>query len=559
MRIAFFTDNYCDDTSTLDPFRLELLKAMLSKASALFYVQANDFINWKDEFTSPHAADLLKRSLQAFKPDLIFSLNRAGLFEELLDGVSCPVRSWYIDNPSRFPAKLRRFRPGERVFCATRYMMGWLARNGGPGIELEYLPFCTNTAVFSPGRLPQGAAPCDVSFVGTLWKPAQLIEYIDCHLTTEEDRHWFAERLDRRMRDYDYPLESEVVARFGGIEVNRLRNAVDDLLSTRKRLDVLEALADLDMEIYGTRSWAGQCLLRSHQLFSRFSPRVVNSPESLRALYRRSRVCLSISHHQAQTGFPIRIFDILATGAPLVTDRRPEIGELFEEGRMFLAYDSPEEARDCVLRVLRDPAQAARMRDAAVVLVRGRHTFQSRIESLLGGISQRRAAGRCGFLNGSLAFNPAALRGGVEESLVVAALPRPARPSLRIAAVSRVAPPERPDRACAQPRPPERPGRANAQPRPPGRLGRACAQARRIAMKSLLTTVLTVNVLWLAVRFLLLLVLGRLTGVNRRKGLRTLFHLANSVGAAQLSCLRQVQKELQLHVSDSDDRRSRAA
>src|SRR4051794_2302817 len=108
MRIAFFTDNYSEDRSTLDPFRVELLSAISARASALFYVQANDFMTWTGEFIKPHYSKFLQRSLRAFKPDLIFSLNRAGLTDELLDAASCPVRSWYIDNPSRFPAELRR-------------------------------------------------------------------------------------------------------------------------------------------------------------------------------------------------------------------------------------------------------------------------------------------------------------------------------------------------------------------------------------------------------------------------------------------------------------------
>ncbi len=383
MKIALLSDSYMPGGRVLDPFRAQLLKSLCRAADEVLYLQCNDFQNYSGEFLTSRYRQHVLSSIRGFNPDLILTLNRAGLTPELATQTKASVASWYIDNPNRFPDSLRRFLPDETVYCATRYMMNWLARQPSPASSV-YLPFCTDENLFSPGEVVPESSKCDVSFVGTLWEPDSLLKIVGQMATTPEGQRFFAEGVAEYLGNYDSDFPQRLQAIFPERSVTDIKNSLDDFLSTRRRLDYLEALSDLELEIYGTSSWLGQSLLRSNRLFERFRTTPLETPEELVALYRRSRVAISVAHQQAQSGFPIRIFDVLATGVPLVSDGHSELDELFEEGKCFYRADSPEEASESVRRLLGDGDLARRMGAAGMAEVRAHHTFAQRLKTMTG-------------------------------------------------------------------------------------------------------------------------------------------------------------------------------
>ena len=408
MKVAFLSDNYSENPSELDPFRFELLKEFASRSKRLLYIQASDFLTHQGQFRDGSSEERVIGALESFAPDMVFSLNRAGLNRSVTDALKCPVQSWYIDNPNRFDSRIRHFVRGERVFCATKYMMKWVRENANQEVDVAYLPFCTNPAVFFPK--PAERDLCDISFVGTIWDTSYLNGIVSKLMDTEENKVWLARAFERYATDYDYKIEMEIAERLSAkTDLTHLKNAIDDFISTRARLSVLESLSDLNVEIYGTRSWGGAALMRSERLLSRFRAESLNTPGPLADLYRRSRICLSISHNQAQSGFPIRIFDILGVGSPLLTDRRSEIGELFEEDRMFLSYATADEAKEKALSILGDEARYQRMKGSAVDLVREKHTFKQRTDSIFDGFKVAHAADKRDIVVVSRRYNPTSL------------------------------------------------------------------------------------------------------------------------------------------------------
>lgn len=383
MKIAFLSDNYITGRTSLDPFRRQLLSRIAGKSSELLYLQANDYLHDSGEFLTARYENHVEKAIRDFKPDVVFSLNRSGLTAKVQSFFSGPLISWYIDNPNRFPPSLRGYAKNEKVFCATKYQQDWVRRDAGEAqISTGYLPFCTDETLFYPAPEPASSI-CDVSFVGTLWEPSHFSHLINEWVKTDQDRDWFSKGFRDYLSNYDSTFPADLAARFDFMEVDSpLRNFLDDFISARNRLNILSGLSDLDLEVYGTQTWLGHSLVFPFPLFDRISPEPLLEPMKLADLYRRSRVGLSIAHHQAQSGFPIRIFDILACGTPLVTDRHSELGELFEEGRMFLSYSSPQEASECVRRVLQDKQLAKTLSTSALAEVREKHTFAARVKDI---------------------------------------------------------------------------------------------------------------------------------------------------------------------------------
>jgi glycosyltransferase involved in cell wall biosynthesis len=384
MKIAFLTDNYMDGYRYLDPFRAELVKEFSRRSSEFLFIQCNDFMHPSGAFRNSSARKRVLKALSTLQRDLVFSLNRAGLTAEVQSVLRCPIYSWYIDNPTRLPKELRQHASQEKVFISGKRMATDLSL---PDDQLNYLPFCSNVQVFYKAIQPVPESQiCDVSFVGTLWNPGSFADRVNSKIRSDVDRIHFFKGFERYLKDYNMDLHeyfrgSEFSADLSAIEI---KNHFDDFISSRLRLQVLDLLSDLKLEIYGTMTWAGPALLRSSNLLRAVRLEPVNTPQGLAKLYQRSRVGLSIAHHQAQSGFPIRIFDILSAGVPLVTDRHSEIGELFEENRAFLCYDTPEEASEKVRRVLNDPALARSMGAAAYEEIREKHTFKHRVDRILG-------------------------------------------------------------------------------------------------------------------------------------------------------------------------------
>ena len=266
--------------------------------------------------------------------------------------------------------------------------MDWLKRsaNGESHFVSEYLPFCTNEKIFSPNVKVTDSEKCDVSFVGTLWDPYPFLQMISLGLKSDEQKDDFHKVFQAYLSNYDsvFPAQLRKSLNLEHLTDVEVKNLTDDFISTRKRLDILEGISDLDVRIHGTKSWAGYSLLVSQRLFERFSMSKLESSTSLAALYQRSRCAISIAHYQAQSGFPIRIFDVLATGTPLISDRHSELSELFEENKMYLSFESREEARAQVDRVLKDRAYAEKMGVGALAEIRGKHTFSHRVASIVG-------------------------------------------------------------------------------------------------------------------------------------------------------------------------------
>lgn len=385
MKIAFLTDNYMENKASLDPWRSSLLADFAKVADQLLYVQVSDFLGHDGQFINSWNEDVFLSNLRDFKPDIVFSLNRAGLNLKTLNAVGgSKVISWYIDNPNRFSNHLLNLASGEDVYCATKYMCSWWGQRDFK--QSIYLPFCTSVEAFRKRPIQNDPLRAiDVSYVGTLWDPSVLPKFINKYVTSDHDLRFLFDQLLQYEAHYDFPVAQNLHMYFGlPMKLNSIKNMIDDFVSSQKRLRVLQALSCFSLEVYGTAStWPGYLYMMSPQLFSSFRFSTINTNEQLSELYHRSRCCISIAHHQAQSGFPIRVFDIMASGTPLLSDRHSELSELFEENEMYLGFGSAEEAKDKLKYVIENKAASEKIAERAFHEVASKHTFSSRVSQIL--------------------------------------------------------------------------------------------------------------------------------------------------------------------------------
>lgn len=111
-------------------------------------------------------------------------------------------------------------------------------------------------------------------------------------------------------------------------------------------------------------------------------------PDRWVRIYSAAQVVLSIHYRSDDERFPVyqaspRVFEALACGAFLLTDRQPDVLSLFRDGEHLASFSGGEELQRQILHYLRHPGERRRIAAAGRGEVLGRHTYVHRIEELL--------------------------------------------------------------------------------------------------------------------------------------------------------------------------------
>jgi hypothetical protein len=106
--------------------------------------------------------------------------------------------------------------------------------------------------------------------------------------------------------------------------------------------------------------------------------------EETAAIYRRSRIVVNIGRDDFPQDANLRVFEVLASGALLITSLPSELTQLgFENGVHFVGYRDPSDLIRIVRRYLADETSRSNIADAARSLALSEHTYDRRAEQLL--------------------------------------------------------------------------------------------------------------------------------------------------------------------------------
>lgn len=147
-----------------------------------------------------------------------------------------------------------------------------------------------------------------------------------------------------------------------------------------KALPMLEYLArSTPIEFFG---YGADSLGRSSPIVARHHGEVWGL-DMYRAL-ARSRVTLNRHINvAANNANNMRLYEATGVGALLITDRKDNLGELFEVGKEVVAYSSPEEAAELIRYYIAHPEEARAIASAGQARTLREHTYQRRMEELV--------------------------------------------------------------------------------------------------------------------------------------------------------------------------------
>lgn len=345
--------------------------------------------------------DLFNR-IESFQPDLVMGINgnccdAEGVLSDYYREKGIPVAVWYVDKPYLKEFQGNRYRPENTAFFfIDRFYTRWLKQKQNYPF-VYHLPLGTNLYTESI----DAAAPYrqDLSFVGR--SNLNKIERILSHLADKDADYLrkMAGWIDRVGQTYQetplvdpYEMMNGSVLRAQGLPpypdeeyeflVNQL---VEELVSHKKRAEILNTVASFNLRIFGDRRWKE--LLPEEIVIAPDDP-TTEFPFSygsvaLQETYRQTRINLNITRYQVRTGVNQRVFDVPASGGFLLTDFREEIPELFEIDREIVCYNDPEEAHDKITYYLAHPEERNRILTAARKRILQEHTYPHRMDRLL--------------------------------------------------------------------------------------------------------------------------------------------------------------------------------
>jgi spore maturation protein CgeB len=104
--------------------------------------------------------------------------------------------------------------------------------------------------------------------------------------------------------------------------------------------------------------------------------------DQINDIYNRSRVCLNIHHVQSKKAVNPRTFEVLGSGGFLVTDRKLDEIEGFEEGEGYTFYSDDADLIDKLRSAFEDESKMRFIADIGSSEVRA-HTFEKRARAIL--------------------------------------------------------------------------------------------------------------------------------------------------------------------------------
>lgn len=135
------------------------------------------------------------------------------------------------------------------------------------------------------------------------------------------------------------------------------------------------------------------------QVLSKFHTndyRAFHTPEQMGAVYGRSKIVVNAS---INSDVNMRVFEALAAGAALVTDRiKNGLTDLFNENEHYVGYSTADEAVERVSHLLAHPAEREHIATAGQSLALDAHTYDHRWKAICGAIdaAQSRASTQAG-------------------------------------------------------------------------------------------------------------------------------------------------------------------
>ena len=320
------------------------------------------------------------------RPDAVFSVNlhgmdRQGVMGEILQRLGIPLIVWFVDSPEFILYGDALPPPAiTRLFLWDR---GYLPLARGLGYDADWLPLAADETLTAFAHV-DGRFSAPISFVGNSLMSGFLSRLAGKFpLTPEQERlaeygqrHLLGQR-GRQLEALDDLIAASPDAPSGGEALLFFRAFMLHGATTAYRTALLERLLALGLTFFGDpEGWRAL-----------FGPEInahpdVNYFRETPRVYASASVNFNATSLQMPQAVNQRVFDVPICGGFLLTDRQPDLADLFAAGEVA-TYEGVDEAAERAAFFLANPAARKVVVDAARKRVLGEHTYRRRMGHML--------------------------------------------------------------------------------------------------------------------------------------------------------------------------------
>ena len=331
-------------------FYEQFIRVLVRHGNDVLYLNTAGFL--KKSFNAKNIENLsvnknkVYKVIQNFSPDLaiVFNNSTCSNLDKIIDA---PIILWDADSVPFFNDKENIKKNPDRYyfFCSsTSTTKNTINFFRAKEKNVIYMPFATDL------RAKDIKQTKNISFIGTNFI---LSHNIKKYLYTHDDKKNFKIVIENLKKD---PFKRGIIEKYNISDPDLEKIPYSDLMtvmSGNKRIQILLAVHDLGLSLYGTSNWLDLASI-SLDMALLYDPILVYSAQHNQDIYNSSKLSISIAHTQAVTGFPWRVMDIMATNSCLVSDKKEEIHDRFKKYVSIPMYETPQEARELSKKLLKD-------------------------------------------------------------------------------------------------------------------------------------------------------------------------------------------------------------
>lgn len=325
------------------------------------------------------------------RPKLLFSVNYSPGLALLASMCELPYVSWTVDP---LPEKRLAVRTGTQADQVMTFSFCPKVTSQLRGLGLaksHYLPLAAPIGRRRPVLSTKALEPyvCTLSFVGNSLAGdfsaiASVCEAYDISSSVEAECYDSLKQLaKRKIENPEFGgvkslQEVELPPEFSQIEKpadqSDLVGGINGYLAHQLRVSRVEALQGIPVEVWGDAGW------ETHAGVYRG---IADHGEELTHIYCGSQLNLDLPRIYDRSSLKMRIFDVLACGGTLLTERSGPVEAMFTTGEHLFTYTNIADLRSQVETLQHEPEKCREVGAAGMKLVVGEHTLAHRFESIV--------------------------------------------------------------------------------------------------------------------------------------------------------------------------------
>lgn len=352
-------------------------------------------VNYDERVELEKQNQIIQMSIDANKPDVLFSFNYFPLVSELCMKNGIRYIGWVYDSPYLNLYSYTITNECNSVYTFDYAVYEEFALNGISTVH--YLPMGVNASrlqSMTNNKKMQEKHNCDVSFVGSLYTEPKHDLYAKFETMSDFAKGYLDGIIQSQLNVYGInflenmltpsivdEMEKAYPTNPNGLTVATDKFIYADYVLSRKvtaieRNEVIRRLSE-------------KC--RFH-LYTNDASIVIGSANNLGNIdyydempyvFKNSKINLNISLRSIKTGIPLRAWDIMGCGGFLLTNYQQEFLEYFDPDSDFVYYEDMGDLEEKVHYYLENDEIRIKISQNGLKKVLNNHTFENRIPELL--------------------------------------------------------------------------------------------------------------------------------------------------------------------------------